>query len=342
MSNRHENHGPWPSWIRTGATPLLIGLAVILLLGSVLIFPQTILSRDVGRRGKLSSAEIAKAKNDVRTTLLQGIGGLLLIIGAVATWRQLRINQEQLLATREQMQLDQRQMDRQQRMSEDAQTTERFTRAIEQLGNESVDVRVGGIYSLGRIADNSAKDAGAIFNVLTTYVRFHSPWPPARRGQSGMKMSLEDMPDLRVRAPDIQAVMTVIAGRSIAVDQFPVAPPSTLAELARQVLLLRESDLRKALLIGANLQGVHLTSACLQGSELTQADLRFAELSGSDLRGANLQGAQLEGTILVAADLRGAMLEDASLSGAKSDHRTKWPDYFDPVAAGVNVDEATR
>ncbi|MGH3218423.1 MAG: hypothetical protein ACRDPY_06785 [Streptosporangiaceae bacterium] len=35
--------------------------------------------------------------------------------------------------------------------------TDRYTKAIEQLGHDKLDVRIGGIYALERIARDSAK-----------------------------------------------------------------------------------------------------------------------------------------------------------------------------------------
>jgi hypothetical protein len=60
-----------------------------------------------------------------------------------------------------------------------------------------------------------------------------------------------------------------------------------------------------------------------------------ANLSGADLRETNLSGANLR-----EVDLRGADLQGANLEGARSafgwDNETRWPDGFDPEAAGVS------
>ena len=40
----------------------------------------------------------------------------------------------------------------------DGQITERFTRAVDQLGNEKMEIRLGGIYALERISRESKKD----------------------------------------------------------------------------------------------------------------------------------------------------------------------------------------
>ncbi len=61
---------------------------------------------------------------------------------------------------------------------------------------------------------------------------------------------------------------------------------------------LSEADLYGANLSGANLGGANLRGANLRGTDLSRADLRGADLRGADLRGANLFGADLSGTNL--------------------------------------------
>ena len=60
-----------------------------------------------------------------------------------------------------------------------------------------------------------------------------------------------------------------------------------------------------------------------------------ANLTGVDLRGAYLYGANIYGAYLYGANLYGANLYEVNLRGATADHRTVWPDGFDPETAGV-------
>src|SRR5690242_10931500 len=65
-------------------------------------------------------------------------------------------------------------------LTEQGQVTDRYTKAIEQLGSEKLDVRIGGIYALERVARDSARDHPTVMEVLTAFVRAHShePWRP--------------------------------------------------------------------------------------------------------------------------------------------------------------------
>ena len=69
-------------------------------------------------------------------------------------------------------------------LSREGQVTDRYTKAIEQLGSDKLDVRIGGIYALERVARDSAKDHPTVMEVLTAFIREHSrePWPPPDPG----------------------------------------------------------------------------------------------------------------------------------------------------------------
>jgi hypothetical protein len=238
-----------------------------------------------------------KAQNQVRTTLLQGLGGVVLLMGACFTYRQLRTARE-------------------------GQITERYTRAIDQLGHAQLDVRLGGIYALERIARDSAADRATIGEVLTAFVRSHAPWPPRLPGQYVATAPIDHVPELQVRAPDVQASLTVLGRGGFA---RPAGNQGNRLDL-------HAGDLRHAQLRGAHLEGADLAEAHLERAGLGGANLKGAHLSGVNLEGAFLGGAHLEG-----ATLRDARLEDADLEGAVADEHTHWPDAFDWRAAGVIV-----
>lgn len=135
-------------------------------------------------------------------------------------------------------------------------------------------------------------------------------------------------------------------------------------------------DLEGVNLSKANLCSVNLTRAFLQGTNLTEAKLSGADLTGADLWGANLteanlteadltraklgdanlQEANLWGADLTEAKLTEADLEEVNLTGAMYNTQeidfygyfippTKFPEGFDPVAAGmidVSKEQATN
>jgi uncharacterized protein YjbI with pentapeptide repeats len=88
---------------------------------------------------------------------------------------------------------------------------------------------------------------------------------------------------------------------------------------------LRSHYLRNASLHGADLSHGNLSKVFLRAADLSTANLSHADLWDANLRDANLRGADLRGTNLGAANLRGAIF----------DQSTKWPNGFDPIAAGA-------
>jgi uncharacterized protein YjbI with pentapeptide repeats len=293
-------------------TLLTIGFVVLLLacvFASVLFFPALLVDRTLGPGQRLPPAERVKAENDVRTTLLQGVAGLLLLVGAIATWRQLRVSRE-------------------------GQITERFTKAIDQLDHaKALEVRLGAIYALERIARDSERDHWPIMEVLTAYVREHAAWKEPEEEQFKP-------------APDIQAILSVLRRRA-----------RTLGREEYQTLDLTETDLRVAALARAHLEGAALSrahlddavlfathleraflveahlarallvAAYLEGAHLVEARLEYAVLRGARLKGANLTGAYLEGANLTGAYLEGADLSRAHLEGvnlSEATGLTKW------------------
>ncbi|WP_254711203.1 hypothetical protein [Streptomyces lunaelactis] len=47
--------------------------------------------------------------------------------------------------------------------------TDRYTAAVVNLGDDAIDVRLGGIYALQRIMEDSPRDQPTVANVLTAY-----------------------------------------------------------------------------------------------------------------------------------------------------------------------------
>jgi uncharacterized protein YjbI with pentapeptide repeats len=186
-------------------------------------------------------------------------------------------------------------------LSHEGQVTDRYTKAIEQLGSDNLDVRTGGIYALERVARDSARDHPTVMDVLAAFVRRQSRerWPPVD-DQSGA-----DVP-LRTTGPDVQAAVAVIGRRDPTKDRQAVNLNSAN---------LTGVDLTGAKLAGAKVNGADLTRANLNGADLTSAQLNGADLTSAQLNGANLTSARLIRANLTGADLTSARLADAWLPG---------------------------
>ncbi len=323
------NHRARQRVARRGFVWLLIIVAVLIVLGmAVVVLPARVAPRSAfGNAG-----DAVRAQNDARGVILQALGGLVLLLGAYVTWRQLLVSRDQLQhnlrSTSDQLKATQDQLV----IAAQGQITERFTRATDQLGSDQIVVRLGGIYALERIAKDSPTDAGTIAEILGSYIRQHAPLPGCGDA-SGAPPDIVDVPHLVARAADVQAALTVLARNAIR----PEAEPLELLGVD-----LRRANLMGAHLVGVDLEGTHLGRAWMRGArldeaDLTEADLREADLAGASLDAADLTGALLQGANLDGASLRGATLNTAHLTGAVADRTTTWPAGFDPQAAGVVV-----
>jgi hypothetical protein len=180
-------------------------------------------------------------------------------------------------------------------LTEQGQVTDRYTKAIEQLGSDKMDVRIGGIYALERIARDSPRDHPTVMEVLAAFIREHSP-PDNRSSPS----------------PDVQAALTVIGRRDATHDRQPI-------DLIRANLY--GAQLGHAYLVGAYLVETILAYANLDHARLDHAILGDANLTGAYLDHANLDHANLTGVIL-----DGAILTETILTGARWDEATPAPE----------------
>ena len=216
---------------------------------------------------------LATLEDEYRRTLVQSIGGFFLLVGLYLTWRRIvatektvSVAQENLSVAQENVRVAQETV----RVAEEGQVTERFTKAIAQLGDKEMAIRLGGIYALERIAKDSEKDHGPIMEVLTAYVRENAPKQGKYVEEAAVKPTT-----------DIQAVLTVIGRRK-----------ATEIKRPDDFLDLTHTHLAGVNLEWANLSGLDLGGANLTWARLGGANLKVTALSMADLTGAMLGGAE--------------------------------------------------
>jgi uncharacterized protein YjbI with pentapeptide repeats len=250
-----------------------------------------------------STMERANLENQYRLTIVQTLGGIVVIVGLFFTY-------EKILTLK------------------DGQVTERFTRAIEHLGKEHLELKLGGIYALERIAKESKTDYWPIMEILTAYVRKNSGCDINGNLVEKSNSLSEGSSDTKEVSMDIQAILTVIKRRKYSFDDgepYGLDLQNTYlykADLTK--VHLKRADLSRANLSCAKLIEANLEGANLRLTNFTRADLREANLKGikpvaygSRFKNAHLEKAHLEGTDLEMSDLNGAHLEGAYFEGAK-------------------------
>jgi hypothetical protein len=253
------------------------------------------------------------AENEVIKTIAQILGGAFFLLGLYFTWRNLRLAQE-------------------------GQITQRFNDAIEHLGNEKAEVRLGGIYALARIARDSPKDHMAVMHVFSSYVR-----------ETTKRNNVEPV------APEVQAILTMIGRRTV--EHESEDDRIDLSDAYLPGVNLRGAQLEGVRFDGANLsranlKDAHLCDATFRGAVLEDCYLRNSDLRRSDLSAANLRQGSLRAALLDGANIFGAQLEGCSLlrtdlSGVKNavrqqielaitDETTILPVYQDFVEVSID------
>jgi hypothetical protein len=316
-----------------GQNPFIVAIVIaVLALLAVWMLPKWC----VRHLTSLSEKDRFECENESRKTIAQVIAGALLLAGLYFTAQTLRVNQETLLATQER------------------QVTEQYLRAVEQIGHSSLQVRLGGIYALERVAAESPLYQPIVSDVLGAFVRDRVPWG------GHVKARARDRLGRRLAIDIAAAVTTIVRSRPVQADfvqtrrpcvspedrlyiddgciVFRGPPPSIPddAELRRWfidlsatnlagLLLFPESNLsyaslsfsnlERASLSGCRLIAVWLVDARLVGADLENVRLNLANLNGANFEGANLRNADLRRASLWRTNLRGAELTGAQLQG---------------------------
>ena len=142
----------------------------------------------VRRVRHLDAKERFDRVNEARKTLATILGGAAFLVRGFFTWQIIKVAQTSLEVSRE------------------GQITDRFSKAIEQLGavdkdgNKRIVVRLGGIYALEGIANESAELHSPIMEVLCAYVRVNAPRNLVKSTQANQTAATQAYP-----AADIQA-----------------------------------------------------------------------------------------------------------------------------------------
>lgn len=272
-----------------------------------------------------NSTTIATLENEYRTNLTQILGGGAVAIGIYFAWKNFIIAQDNL------------------RVSQEGQITERFTRAVDQLGNDKLEIRLGGIYALERIANESEKDYWPIMEILTAYVRKNASLKAnTNKKFTFISMDIQadestttDVPDVETISIDIQAVLIVIgrrkyffnAGESIRLNLSGTYLRKAILKefhLERtnfgyahlQYAYLGEAHLEQTVFIESHLENSYIRHAYLENSVFIGAHLENADFSWSHLEEALLIKAHMERTVFRYAYLQNADFEGADFEGA--------------------------
>ena len=214
--------------------------------------------------------------------------------------------------------------ERRTRATEESYLTDRIAQAVEKLGSERIvwrenkqssepnlEVRMGALYLLERIAKDSPRDHVPITETICAYMRENANRPHIdelttndneKAAAKRLKIKIAELD-----ASDKAACLTY------AVPRADVQAAATI--LGRRSLDALEIEAREKYVL--DLRGVHLDRIDWFNANLAYAIMDGASLNAATLCVANLRGARLKDASLEGADLFKANLTEAWMSGAK-------------------------
>jgi uncharacterized protein YjbI with pentapeptide repeats len=201
---------------------------------------------------------------------------------------------------------------------------------VEALSHEqtvpNIEVRIGAIYALERIAKHNLDEHIQIMEILCAYVRENAP------------IKKQNPQKERYAKPrsDVQTALTVI-GRRTEKQRNVESSPNVMWPTVHDSDVIRETGAGKNKVTkfsAALLERLNLGVAPLALSKHFNLDFSLCELAGVDFsegnfantnfRGSNLSGAQLMGANLQNCDFWDAVLKDAHLSFADMSGSRMW------------------
>lgn len=222
----------------------------------------------------------AAERIDVVTGAAQIIGGFALLLGLFFTHKSLQNSRRGVVLAQETLSLSQR-----------SQDTDRFFRAVEQLGNtSSIDVRVGAVYALGALADDSEQHYKQVIEVIVHFLR-------RRTDSRTLTLPLEER--ILSGRGDVQAAISTLARRRA------FGPNKVRDALNLSGLVLEGYDFH-----GGWFESCDFTGSALRNSDFSGAILHYARFANSDCQSCQFDGAGLISTRFVGTDLSGATFHD--------------------------------
>jgi uncharacterized protein YjbI with pentapeptide repeats len=267
---------------------------------------------------------------------IAGLGGIVVVLYTARRHtldrRALQVTQESLRAT---LDGDARSAE----LATEAQVTDRYTKAIGQLASDKPTERLGGIYALERIMNDSPKDHDTIVEVLAAFIRERAVAPfRGVRYRSRHARAVAGVDERRssrnlnqqVPDADVQAALTVLGRRPTRHEKNEIdlhrtwLPGAHLAGARLPRVNFLGANLAGANLVETDLEEAFMAEACLDNARLYDArlnnvSLANAAMSGANLTGANLGGANLLGVRMIGANLTAAQMGRVNLFRARLD-----------------------
>ncbi|XAT60950.1 hypothetical protein GN278_09525 [Rhodobacteraceae bacterium Araon29] len=208
--------------------------------------------------------------------------------------------------------------------------TDRITKAVAGLGADKMDkvvaddgtstdvtkpnleVRIGSIYALERIAQDSDRDHISVMQILCAYIRTNAPWDTTAQ-------NAEDAANERPR-DDIQTALSVIGRRG--------ADKINLERAQNYRLDLRLANLERADMRDGDFAYAWFSASLLAGAWVDRADVMRAELIHTNLQHSDLLKAIFFKAYIHGADFTGSDITQAQINAMFGDGSVTFPEHL--------------
>ncbi len=229
--------------------------------------------------------------------------------GSKTTERQADVAEKQAKIAEKQADAAKKQAD----TAEKGLLDDRFNKAIERLGanNEKgepiLEMRVGALYVLERIAQENISDHIRIMEMFCTYIQQNSP--------RDIKNEPED--DLKPLRTDIQTALTIIGQR----DRWPENKKRLKIELDQKYWIdLRNCNLHGARFNTGNFNNARFNRSNLSNTAFSHTRLVDARFLRTNLRNAMFFNTDMTDVKIRYANLTYAKIHDTDMSNAATDY----------------------
>ena len=294
LHQRIERIRLWAKNPDRAASHILVTILVVIILVAIALWIVWIVPKHEAA-AILDPEKRLALENELRKTITQIVLSIFGLVILYFTWQRARAGDKTV------------------QIMEQGHITDRYTKAIEQLGKldgdkPNIEVRLGAIYALERIAHDSPRDHWTIMEVLTAYVRQNAP--AVKPGESPAT------PPPQKPRTDIQAILTVLGRRPTGPKRESPDQRLDLSSTHLQNIQLDTANLSNADFSRANLKNANLWRAELQNVSFLFTNLEYANLWFADLQGAFLNAAKCSNADFVSANLKGALIGNADLRNA--------------------------
>ena len=230
----------------------------------------------------------------IQAQIYQILGGLALLLGIWVTFRRTRVAERSLETTNKNLEI-----------TEKGHFTERFTKAVDQLGSSQKAVQIGGIYALEKLAQERIEYHNTIFEILCAFVQEYF----------SVKNTETDSSEYNTV---VLAIIKVIGRRTRPEDEY-----DGLIDLSNTVLKdvnfsqQHQIDLSTSNFNNSQLKGVTFSKVNFARSHLLNTQLDNVNFYISNLEGATLTQTKLDHTVIENSILERAAFYHATVSNSR-------------------------